>query len=504
MANGRSQGLQVAVIIFAILTVISTVVAVVMWKSKSDHFAEFEDAKSAAQKADQVARQANDDLRRLKKLIRSDFESSSFAELATFGAGEVLTAGSIYDDLNQLAADTGTEPYRDYSHALEGMYDRVDNLTAQLNNLQADNVDMERNNVNRDQVTTAEINVHEKAKKTAELDLADREGEFLAAINEKQAQTDDFLSKAEQAIAEREQLRLDAQQRQAQDGETIQQQRNRIALLNEELADFKEASFERADGQIVYVSSRLGLVWIKLGSDDNLPKQQTFSVYSASEMNVAKKRKKADIEVTSIRGPHLAEARITNHGASPGDPILEGDVIYTPLWSPGRKLRFAVAGLIDLDGDGEDDRQTVRDVIHNGGGVIVAELQHDGQIETHFGGIDINTKYLILGNRPEVEGVQTTDDSDSKIADYLRGISRLVEQSRNAGVEIISVERFLELVGYQPHMRLVKPGSIRTSSPRPAAGSLFGERGRERQESASRLPGSILGGAPSRTAVGGY
>jgi len=220
-------------------------------------------------------------------------------------------------------------------------------------------------------------------------------------------------------------------------------------------------------------------------------------------LNVAKKRKKADVEITGILGAHLAEARITNYSSAAGDPIIEGDVVYTPLWSPGRQRQFAIAGIFDLDGDGISDRETLREVIHNGGGVIVAEVLDTGEIKTRNKGIDINTKYLILGDRPEVGVGQGKDEASINAVEVLRGISQFTVQARNAGVKIIGVEEFLDLVGYQPHMRLVKPGDAQTSLPRPAQQS-FGERGRTRSANASRDRYGLRGSLPSRGRTGGY
>ena len=98
-------------------------------------------------------------------------------------------------------------------------------------------------------------------------------------------------------------------------------------------------------------------------------------------------------------------------------------------------------------------------------------------------------------------GVETEESTNFR--EVIKGISELTNQARNAGVDIIGVEEFLDLVGYQPHMRLVKPGTLQTSSRRPYRQS-FGERGRTRSANASRYQNGLRGGLPSRARAGGY
>ena len=72
----------------------------------------------------------------------------------------------------------------------------------------------------------------------------------------------------------------------------------------------------------------------------------------------------------------MAEARITRDRIS--DPIVKGDEIYTPLWSPGRKEKFAFVGLFDLDNDGINDRDVLHDLVAASGGEIVDEVDDKG------------------------------------------------------------------------------------------------------------------------------
>ena len=88
--------------------------------------------------------------------------------------------------------------------------------------------------------------------------------------------------------------------------------------------------------------------------------------------------KKASIEVTQVLGDHLAEARVYDDKVA--DPIVPGDKIYTPLWTPGEKRHFALAGFMDVNGDGKNDIQAVKDMIAINGGVVDCYIDDKGKL----------------------------------------------------------------------------------------------------------------------------
>lgn len=86
--------------------------------------------------------------------------------------------------------------------------------------------------------------------------------------------------------------------------------------------------------------------------------------------------KKAGIEVIRVMDAHLSGA---NRPRQNGQSDLPGDRLYTPVWQPGRRLRFALTGFMDIDGDGSNDRELVRNLILLNDGMIDAEQGDDGK-----------------------------------------------------------------------------------------------------------------------------
>ncbi len=149
-------------------------------------------------------------------------------------------------------------------------------------------------------------------------------------------------------------------------------------------------------GEITWVSLSNKMVWINRGRADALQRQTKFTVYSAESTNVAKAVKKGMVEVVSIDGDHSARARILEDKLA--DPILAGDKVFTPLWSPGQQNHFALTGIMNLDGDGRNQLNVVRGLIVQNGGEVDAWLDEQGHKQ---GRITADTRFVVIGDAPE-------------------------------------------------------------------------------------------------------
>ncbi len=196
-------------------------------------------------------------------------------------------------------------------------------------------------------------------------------------------------------------------------------------------------------GKITWVNQRDSIVYIDLGSDDRLHKRVTFSVYdpittdvsahSPKNPAVTKAVSKGAIEVINLTGPHTAECRILRD--SPSHPLLPGDIIFTPAWRPGQQDHFALVGTMDINGSGSDERQRLRDLIAMNGGIIDAEIGPDGK---PIGKITLNTRYVVVGD---------LSSSGGKSSD---GSYKLLDEAKKLNVETITLTKFLDMIGYSP------------------------------------------------------
>ena len=136
---------------------------------------------------------------------------------------------------------------------------------------------------------------------------------------------------------------------------------------------------------------------------------------------------------------------------NPLNPILTGDNVYSQVWHRGKVLRFALTGVIDIDGDGRSDLQRAQDLIKINGGVVDAYLAEDGRVE---GEMTVDTRYLVLGEFPE---------SVTQAA-IREGWSEMTEAAKTLGVETILLPQFLDQMGYTPEERTVALGASSKAS----------------------------------------
>jgi hypothetical protein len=195
-------------------------------------------------------------------------------------------------------------------------------------------------------------------------------------------------------------------------------------------------------GRILWVNQRDNVAFLSLGSDDNLQRKTTFNVYPQGTANVTNAVPKGKVEVTNVTGTHTSEARIVENPI--GDPLLPGDVVHSGEWSPGQHLHYALAGVIDLNGSGTDQTHKMRELIESTGGVVDAEVVttkgEDGKLVGRVkGAITINTRYLILGD-PKVD----TPEGAAR----LQATTTLITEASRLHVDQIGLNKFLGMMGY--------------------------------------------------------
>ncbi|TWU47203.1 hypothetical protein Poly51_50010 [Rubripirellula tenax] len=186
-----------------------------------------------------------------------------------------------------------------------------------------------------------------------------------------------------------------------------------IETQKQQLNEIRNDQFETTQGEVRYVVRGGNVVTINLGSADALRPNVTFGVIDADDIRLKDAKVKATIQVTQIQGPHLALARVI---ATPEikNPIIPGDKVYSPFWAPGRRVKIALAGDIDIDGDGRPDNEAMKGQIKAAGAEVVAEVSSSG-VKT--GTMDASIRFLVVGDDLEVsDGSDVAGDNRDAVA----------------------------------------------------------------------------------------
>ncbi len=429
MAKRESQGLQIALIVFVMVTVLFMVTTVLFWKK----------ADTANTNAADVERQlttVRDDLRTAQD------ENENLKRILGYAPGQAWS--EIENEFNQalLAYAQGLpEDQRNYralpDQFMKALADKNDRLVKASNNELALKKKME-------EVRHLESGRTSQAlmqKTAAEADLArdksqfDRERERITQMrSNEQRQYRESLALGETNIKNKD-----------EEVKTTTETNRRLTIKNEDLQQkllaIETQSLDVADGEIIWVNQNARIVWINLGRSDAVREQMTFSVYDAGEQNLSHPKVKGRIEVLRVVDDHQSEASMLSDQLS--NPILHGDVIHSHIWQPGVRLRFALAGKIDVDEDGRSDRELLQELIEVNGGIVDAFVDEQGN---RTGNVTINTRYLILGDPPEEENA-------------LRGYSDIIKDADTQGVQKIPVSDILNYVGYDGTQGTIRLGT---------------------------------------------
>ena len=424
----ENQGLKGALIVFVLLTIVFAVVTAILFSGQTELKQKAETNQKRATEQENAARKAISEMEELKKMM--GYDANDPLETVQKGFNE---------DMQRYAANFPEET-RKYRQTIERQATILAEKNTELKKSADDFASLQAKYDDLHKVTQGENQKFADAANEAQQD--------------RQSELDKFKTDRERLEGQQEQLNTTLQQVRQEQDTAVAQINTKLEETNKELDsvsskyktvkgqidDLKREKPDEFLGAVSWVNQRSGMVWVNLGRADALRPQTCFSVYDTGASETSEVTKKASIIVTQILGEHLAEAKILEDKSI--NPILPGDKIFTPIWSLGEKRHFALAGVADLDGDGEDDRDRLYSIIELNGGVVDAPVDKTGKRQ---GKMTLNTRYLILGETP---GITSSPELLKDYTDATREANRL-------NVETITLRKFLEMVGWKHEAKVV-------------------------------------------------
>ena len=221
--------------------------------------------------------------------------------------------------------------------------------------------------------------------------------------------------------------------------------------LKNQLEPIDPLKFDQPKGKIISLDRRGEIAYVNIGSSQNVRPQQnlTFSVFSPGLPGHPNKDYKGSLEIIDVISPLVSKAKIIQVANPNANPLMVGDVLINPVWSPRQREHVAITGRIDLTGDRRNNVEEFMANLQRMGVVVDAYL--DERVNTVKGpGMTLNTTYLIIGDTPEVSGEVIEGDkrTDFKLAIGAK-ITDMVNEAQRLGVTKVPLRRFVELIGYK-------------------------------------------------------
>jgi hypothetical protein len=187
---------------------------------------------------------------------------------------------------------------------------------------------------------------------------------------------------------------------------------------------------DQFDGRILAIDEVSGTVEISVPASLGLRPGLVFHVFSGRELTPLWSAKKAVVEVVSSRLGRVI-ARIRDEAIR--DPIIVGDGVATPLWSPGMPMDVVIVGLVRIDSDRQEDSEEL----------ITRVEKLGGRVSTT---VEASTTMLVDAGQPVSRG---GDDSREPVLSP-QEVTRRNEQIQQAGkfgIRTVGLDVFLNWLG---------------------------------------------------------
>jgi len=288
------------------------------------------------------------------------------------------------------------------------------------------------------------------------LDFTNEMKAIVKKNDEVKAEADTAMRKLQQVQKEKDDESARLNDELARLRAALKDRANEIATIRQQTEEAPKTL--RSDWKILRLAPGGSTAYINLGLADNVAPQLTFSIHGVGPDGKPEQAPKGSLEVINPQPGHISEARITFTKDRQRTPVLEGDVLFNPTWSPTLKKHVAVVGIVDLSGEGRSSMDEFVDYLqrHN---VIVdcfldlndltVKVKRDGKkvpIDMKDG-ITVQTEYLIIGpGRAVIAQGLDQGDYGKRLDEQIQLMSA---QAKEKGVPVIGLPRYLDNIGYR-------------------------------------------------------
>ncbi len=433
-----SGGIKAALIVFIVLTVLSLGFAIYLYTQQEDLLQSTSAANASADQANRRAQQAEQALADFAKQVAGSLETDP----ATIAQKIKAATDPIRDELVLAGVDVKQSSVLDVmgaawtrAVALDGQRRAAEEEAAAARQQIDANADAEAERDRLYQSKTEELT--QRYEQLEQQSLSDRQ-----AWEQQIARLEQEIEARTEAAGQ--ELNRERQLRRAVEEKLAAEQKRTQELLGQ-LAGYRPSGdasevLRVSDGTVVRALARQDLVYISLGTRDRVRRGMTFAVYSRIRGVGPDGKGKATLEVITPFET-TSECRVTS--TTPGDPILEGDLIANPVYDRSKRFKFAVLGGFDLDFDGK---------VEDPGGEKVAA------IITGLGGevvrtVSTSTDFVVAGEPPDMPPIPGDDADDARKERYNEAVQKrdrfdaAINEAKALSIPVLTRTQFLHYIG---------------------------------------------------------
>ena len=469
MAAGKTQQSNtslIALVVFIVLFLFSTVFAVILYTKYEDQKALTTSAEATAAKLANRSEQSM-----LESKLVGPVKSGSYINAMTGYLNEMVmmvvgelpetnAAAKVNDakrqinktlaELNEDATAIDGEEGIDLLYAISNLKKKLEGARQEA----AENADAIARLTEDIELNNKQFQ-QERAKLIAEKDKAMESEEELTAKYD--ALKEAWDKSADEQIQDWKDKLESAEQKQKQQGLELVQLTDKLdettAQLNEALAKLESIKSTpdnhvtafKADATIVTADLQNGLIYLNVGSKDHVYPGLTFSVFDRNAPIPKDGKGKAEIEVFRV-SQSSSVAKILS--SSKRDPVIKNDIAVNLIWDSKTSNSFMVIGDFDFDGNGLVDRkgkEKVEQMIKQWNGRIVKDLT-------------IETDFIVVGKEPKEASkpsIQQIENDPEVEARYERQVKLfndyqlMLDKAKALSIPVFNRKRFMQLTGYE-------------------------------------------------------
>jgi hypothetical protein len=472
-AANESQGLKIAVAAFITLTVILTVSSYFLYSNGASAEARLqsaEEAKGVAVKAQNLAINQYDTMRNKIGVKASEIDPAN-DEINVHQKKLIERLGAILEAVNaqvakaqqngaqgpeldeakqnvqKAVASLQSEPNKTYISAIDRLMEVLENMSVLTTELSVNYLNVRHNLESATNVAQKQVEVQTKA-------AGDSHSETLAEQKRHEDERSTLLTKVDTLgtaldKAQNEVLALKTENtRQAEDfarkNESfltiLRDQRDKLERNNELILD-------RPDGYVTYVDYETKEVLVSVNRRMGARPQMKMTIFDARSPGIPTEKPKGSIELTSV-GETNSHARVIRTDSAI-DPIRVGDIVYSPAWSPNQPTRFALVGKMDVNRDSRDDREELKRMIQEAGGVVDFDLP-PADNGKEMGAITPRIDWYVIDDRKPFRDVfaHQTDSALAAQAKLDKRVGEITKECRLNGIRPMTIGKLLAYLGY--------------------------------------------------------